>query len=137
MRITKRLEIDAGHRLCNHESKCSNLHGHRYAIEVTCELLGDLDRIGRVVDFSVIKAVFGKWLDDNVDHAFIVHDIDPLREAIMADGGRVVVVDFSPTAENLAAWFIDRAAALLDCDRFRVCAMTVHETPTCFATVTR
>ena len=35
MDITTRLEFDAGHRIPNHKSNCKNLHGHRYAIEVT------------------------------------------------------------------------------------------------------
>ena len=35
MEITTRMEFDAGHRIPNHKSVCKNLHGHRYAIEVT------------------------------------------------------------------------------------------------------
>ena len=35
MRITRRLEFDAGHRIPNHQSQCRHLHGHRYALEVT------------------------------------------------------------------------------------------------------
>ena len=35
VRITRRLEFDAGHRIPNHASQCRHLHGHRYAIEVT------------------------------------------------------------------------------------------------------
>ena len=35
MDITTRLEFDTGHRIPNHKSNCKNLHGHRYAIEVT------------------------------------------------------------------------------------------------------
>ena len=35
MRITRRLEFDAGHRIPNHQSQCRHLHGHRYALEIT------------------------------------------------------------------------------------------------------
>ena len=35
MEITTRMEFDSGHRIPNHKSVCKNLHGHRYAIEVT------------------------------------------------------------------------------------------------------
>ncbi|MFZ8988336.1 MAG: 6-carboxytetrahydropterin synthase, partial [Methylophilaceae bacterium] len=35
MIITSRMEFDAGHRIPNHKSSCRNLHGHRYAIEVS------------------------------------------------------------------------------------------------------
>ncbi|HCX34237.1 MAG TPA: 6-carboxytetrahydropterin synthase QueD, partial [Rhodocyclaceae bacterium] len=29
MRITRRLEFDAGHRIPDHLSRCRHLHGHR------------------------------------------------------------------------------------------------------------
>ena len=32
--VTKVIEIDMGHRVPNHKSKCKNLHGHRYRFEV-------------------------------------------------------------------------------------------------------
>ena len=40
MQITTRLEFDAGHRIPDHKSQCRNLHGHRYALEIT--LSGDI-----------------------------------------------------------------------------------------------
>ena len=43
MEITTKLEFDAGHRIPHHKSSCKNLHGHRYAIEVTIkgEIISD------------------------------------------------------------------------------------------------
>ena len=35
MRITRRLEFDAGHRIPDHRSQCRHMHGHRYALEIT------------------------------------------------------------------------------------------------------
>ena len=61
VRITRRLEIDSGHRLMKHEGKCRNYHGHRYVFEATVEGPG-LDEVGRIVDFSVIKERLGGWL---------------------------------------------------------------------------
>ena len=52
--ITRRLEFDAGHRVLGHEGKCKNLHGHRYSAEITVTA-PDLDGLGRVIDFGVIK----------------------------------------------------------------------------------
>ena len=37
MIITKLLEIDMGHRIPQHKSKCFNPHGHRYKFEVGVE----------------------------------------------------------------------------------------------------
>lgn len=132
--ITKRLEFDAGHRLVGHESKCKNLHGHRYAAEITVELTGDLDDVGRVVDFGVIKQKVGGWIDDELDHAFIVNAADPLL-AVITSSGKHFVVDFEPTAENLAQIIFDKAAALLDDGRMSVVAVKLFETPTSSATV--
>lgn len=136
MKITKRLEFDAGHRLLRHEGKCRNIHGHRYAVEVTCALREEqvLDDVGRVVDFGVIKGVFGKWLDDTVDHGFLFHIQDPLGPTFIA-AGKHVAVPWEPTAENLASWFLREAASQLDNERLRVVGVTVFETPTCWATV--
>ena len=61
MQITTRLEFDAGHRIPSHKSQCKNLHGHRYAIEIT--LSGDIisqagaSENGMVMDFSEVKAI--------------------------------------------------------------------------------
>ena len=61
MQITTRLEFDAGHRIPDHKSQCRNLHGHRYALEIT--LSGDIisqeqaSENGMVMDFSDVKRI--------------------------------------------------------------------------------
>ena len=60
MKITRRLEFDAGHRIPNHGSQCRHLHGHRYALEVTVggpvvATPGAADE-GMVIDFSAVKS---------------------------------------------------------------------------------
>ena len=85
MQITTRLEFDAGHRIPCHKSQCKNLHGHRYAIEIT--LSGDIiknehaSENGMVMDFSDVKAIAKSALVDVWDHAFLVyqHDTDVLN----------------------------------------------------------
>src|SRR5690606_40371968 len=47
-------DISCGHRVVGHEGKCRFLHGHNYRIHFTVAA-DQLDEIGRVVDFSVIK----------------------------------------------------------------------------------
>ncbi|MDR1848594.1 MAG: 6-carboxytetrahydropterin synthase, partial [Zoogloeaceae bacterium] len=68
MRITRRLEFDAGHRIPDHQSQCRNLHGHRYALEITLEgevnaKPGETDS-GMVMDFADIKAIAERELID-------------------------------------------------------------------------
>ena len=70
----------------DYESKCSNLHGHNWNVPVHCKS-DELDQNGMVVDFKHIKdKVHGK-----LDHAY-------LNE----------VVDFNPTAENIARWIAEQ-----------------------------
>lgn len=109
MQITTRLEFDAGHRIPCHKSQCRNLHGHRYAIEIT--LSGDIiaqDNVsesGMVMDFSDVKRIARESLVDIWDHAFLVYQGDKevldLLNAI--PNHKTVVFPTVPTAENMAA----------------------------------
>jgi 6-pyruvoyltetrahydropterin/6-carboxytetrahydropterin synthase len=109
MNITTRLEFDAGHRIPCHKSQCRNLHGHRYAIEIT--LSGDIIRQegasenGMLMDFSDVKTIARKAVVDMWDHAFLVYKND---NAVLEFLGslpdhKTVVMDNVPTAENMAA----------------------------------
>lgn len=84
-----------------------------------------LDTVGRVVDFSVVKATLCQWLEDNWDHKFLHWEKDDLikgvKEAISIDETEMFVgaedqehffnsfveLPFNPTAENLAQYIVD------------------------------
>ena len=108
MNITTRLEFDAGHRIPSHSSQCRNLHGHRYAIEIT--LSGDIIRQqgcsdeGMVMDFSDVKAIARQAVVDVWDHAFLVYqgDSEVLAFLNTLPGHKTVVMQNVPTAENMA-----------------------------------
>ena len=140
--ITRRLEFDAGHRLPNHKSQCRNIHGHRYALEITLssEVIheeGAADD-GMVMDFGDIKRIAKEKLVDLWDHAFLVHRGDNVMVDFLAaiSGHKTVILDVVPTAENLAQAAF---AILKDAyhDRFgHVLALTrvrLYETPNCWA----
>lgn len=129
--ITRTFEIDAGHRLQNHESKCRNAHGHRYKFEVVVRA-EQLDGIGRVVDFGCLKSNLGQWLDDNWDHAFIAQAGDPIVEWLIANDQKWYLVNFPPTAENLARLFFEVASARLP-KELKLEKVIVWETPSCKA----
>jgi len=145
--ITRRLEFDAGHRVLNHEGKCKNLHGHRYVVDVTVSSFG-LDDLGRVVDFSVIKAKLGTWIDDMLDHNMLLHPDDPLlnqpaidfdtplevAEALVGRAPYVMPADIAnPTAENIAHLLYDVAVELLTTSGLMIESVRVWETPNCYA----
>ena len=86
-RISKRFEISGAHRLqLSYESKCQELHGHNWIITVFCQSK-PLNAEGMVVDFSHVKNA----IQEKLDHKY-------LNE----------VVDFNPTAENMAKWICDQ-----------------------------
>ena len=109
MQITTRLEFDAGHRIPNHKSQCRNLHGHRYALEIT--LSGDIiskeqtSENGMVMDFSDVKRIARESVVDVWDHAFLVYvkDIEVLNFLNTLPDHKTVIFPSVPTAENMAA----------------------------------
>jgi 6-pyruvoyltetrahydropterin/6-carboxytetrahydropterin synthase len=140
--ITRRLEFDAGHRLPNHQSQCRNIHGHRYALEITLtsEVIheeGAADD-GMVMDFGDIKRIANEKLVDIWDHAFLVYRGDKVMVDFLAaiSGHKTVVLDVVPTAENLAqvAFRILEHAYR---DRFghelTLSQVRLYETPNCWA----
>lgn len=85
--VKKRMEIAGAHNLkLDYESKCSNLHGHNWIVTVYMKS-ETLDQNGMVMDFTHIK----KEIHDKLDHQYL-NDI----------------VDFNPTAENIAKWIADQ-----------------------------
>ncbi|HQN65790.1 MAG TPA: 6-carboxytetrahydropterin synthase QueD [Methylophilus sp.] len=109
MQITTRLEFDAGHRIPHHKSQCRNLHGHRYAIEITLD--GEIiskessSENGMVMDFADVKRIAREAVVDVWDHAFLVYeqDITLLRFLNSLPDHKTVIFPSVPTAENMAA----------------------------------
>ena len=117
-----------------HESKCRHLHGHRYAVEVTCSAA--LDDIGRVIDFGVVREIFGGWIDDTLDHGTLANGDDAaLIEACEAQGWRLYTLPkgVNPTAENLARILLEQARTLLSPKGVQIDRVRVYETPNCWA----
>lgn len=133
-RITRRHEIHCGHRVCGHEGKCRQLHGHAYIFDLTCQG-ADLDPLGRVIDFSVIKATVCEWLEREWDHRMLLWENDPMLPALFSIDPSIVPVPFNPTAENIARHMVEVVGPeCLEDTGVKLVAVTVYETSKCSAT---
>lgn len=85
--VSKRMEVAGCHKLnLDYKSKCQHLHGHNWFITVHCKA-EELNCNGMVVDFTHIKELIHNYLDH---------------------GNFNELLDFNPTAENIAKWCCDR-----------------------------
>lgn len=93
------IRVSAGHRIQDHDGKCSRPHGHNY--EITVKITGGLTDEGWVVDKGDVTDIVDEW-----DHRFLLEDGDPLVEAFHSsgDGDAVVVLDHPPTAEVMSVY---------------------------------
>jgi 6-pyruvoyltetrahydropterin/6-carboxytetrahydropterin synthase len=128
-RVTREIDFCYGHRLLNYEGKCKHLHGHNGRAVIAIES-SELDSRGMVRDFSEIKQVVSRWIDDHLDHRMILHHDDPAVEVLKQLGEPLHLIDVNPTAENIAKLIYDYALA----QGFPVVEMRLWETPRCFAT---
>lgn len=150
----RKLRFCAGHRVAGHESKCARLHGHDYGVELYAQTSASkvggrkTDNLGRVIDFSVLKERIGSWLDETWDHKTLLWERDDFALALVdADkpdpanevlNRSIAWVQFNPTAENIALWLLEEVCPrLLKGTGVEVTTVVVHETPNCFAEVTR
>ena len=132
---TRKIRFDAAHRVMEHESKCKMLHGHRYIAEVTFKS-EKLDKLGRIIDFGLIKDILGKWIEDNFDHNVILNINDKkLGDQISAiTGQEIYYLPNNPTAENIADYLRLKICPRLFADYKIQCPkIKISETPNCYA----
>ncbi len=156
---TRKIEIDAGHRIPQHDSKCKNLHGHRYVIEATIagELLTEGSETGMVKDFGFMKRIMMEEIDAVFDHALILCIDDPIIVHVAPTGcstairtkfeqdhyicyectgvgdTKVILVKKPPTVENLAELWFHRLAAAFIPVNVRMGSLKAYETPNCWS----
>lgn len=163
--ISRRIEIDAGHRIPEHHSKCKQIHGHRYVIEAFCEgpLQEEGSQEGMILDFGFLKEEMIKTIYDHCDHRLILYWVDKLvdvlapkpfinneisiAEHVAKNGfclrdspwGYLYLMPYIPTAENLArhwAMLLESKIRYRSDNKARLIKLRVHETPNCIAEYT-
>lgn len=139
--ISRKLTLDAGHRVPDHKSKCRSFHGHTYHVECffTCGALASSGPAnGMVADFGDIKKLMADEIHDPCDHKMILYVKDPMilmfqgedgddlqpdfdpnwdlqgHDLIGLNGIKLHVVNFIPTAELLAKYWFQRIALRLE-----------------------
>ncbi|MBD3161958.1 MAG: 6-pyruvoyl tetrahydrobiopterin synthase [Candidatus Eisenbacteria bacterium] len=127
-RITREFRFSYGHRLLGYEGKCARIHGHDGLLRVILER-DRLDGTGMVTDFTEVKRIVSGWIDETFDHRLILHRDDPAVEALRAIDEPIAVVDFNPTAENLARHIFESIRA----KGLPVVEVSLDETPSCSA----
>jgi 6-pyruvoyltetrahydropterin/6-carboxytetrahydropterin synthase len=122
--VARQIDFCYGHRLLNYDGKCRYLHGHNGRAVITIEA-DRLDDRGMVMDFSDIKQVVAGWIDRELDHRMILHRDDPAIAVLQQLGEPLHLVDFNPTAENIARIIYEFAAS----QKFPVTQVELWETP--------
>ena len=163
-KISKEFEFCYGHRVWSQTLdtefsldgclKCRHLHGHQGKILVYLEANELKD--GMVTDFKHLNW-FKKFLDDVIDHKFIIDINDPLFSTLISNVDKkdlirfkedyktvdltnfknellelyesYIIVDFVPTSENISAWLLKIVQNKMDKLSIKVSKIEFLETP--------
>lgn len=109
----------AAHQLTMVGTKCENLHGHNWKIEVYVKG-SSLDAGGVLVDFGVIKRHV-RELMETLDHKFL-NELDYFQDGT------------PPSSENIARYLADSLSARLDLPGISVSRVTAWESDDASAT---
>lgn len=110
--VTVRHNFETAHRLPHLSGKCENLHGHSWWCEVTVAA-PTVDGRGAVVEFGAFKRELRDWVDEHLDHGAMLHDEDPLADALEEHGCKVYRTSTHPTVENTAAMIAAVAVGII------------------------
>jgi 6-pyruvoyltetrahydropterin/6-carboxytetrahydropterin synthase len=109
----------AAHRLTMVGTKCENLHGHNWKIEVYVQGQS-IDAGGVLVDFGVIKRHV-RELMETLDHKFL-NELDYFQDGT------------PPSSENIAKYLADSLTARMDLPGVNVSRVTAWESDDASAT---
>ena len=162
--ISKEFDFCYGHRVwsqtldqeysLDNRCVCRHLHGHQGKILIRLEASSLIH--GMVTDFKHLNW-FKKFLDDFIDHKFIIDINDPLFSTLLPNIDKkdlisfkedyktvdltnfknellelyesYIIVDFVPTSENISAWLLKIVQNKMDKLNIKVSKVEFLETP--------
>lgn len=110
-------DIPFAHRQHAHDGHCAFIHGHNWSFTFTfgCK---KLDATGFVVDFGKLKPI-RDWIEDNLDHACLFNQDDPLLDEFLGANDRLgctvykAYVIESCSSEGIAKHLYEKMNALI------------------------
>jgi len=103
--------FSAAHQLNGYGGKCESLHGHNWRVRV-CARADELDHLGMVVDFKVLKRSLDEVLE-RLDHK-LLNEVRPFNT-------------INPSAENLAKFIGVQVNQMISNDRISIHRCEVWE----------
>lgn len=136
IRLTKQFTFEAAHALEGYDGKCKHIHGHSYSLFVTvigypCTTIGN-PKLGMVMDFGDLKRVVQTQIIDRFDHSLALNKGAKLTMELQAQYGRIEVLAFQPTCENMLIYFAALIQAQLTSPT-TLHSLKLHETATSYA----
>lgn len=138
IRLTKEFKFEMAHALPGYDGPCRHIHGHSYELYVTIkgEPIRDpaSPHYGMVMDFRQLKEIVRGKIVDEFDHSLVLHRATAPEEfSGMKDFvGRLILVDYQPTSENLLSDFADRLKNALP-GHVKLHCLKLRETVTSYA----
>ena len=105
-------DFASAHILRGYPGDCSRMHGHNWKVEVNVTAT-QLNEYGMAMDFKTIKAATRK-VAKKLDHRYL-NEITPFDK-------------INPTAENIAQYFYQSLATMLNTDTTKIASVTLWET---------
>ena len=139
IRLTKEFSFESAHALEGYAGACREIHGHSYRMFVTICGRPSQDTAasdyGMVMDFGELKRIVTEEVVARMDHSFVLRRSEAnqrLAESLTGRFGRLVMVDYQPTCENMLADFAERIARRLPAG-VELHSLRLHETATSYA----
>jgi 6-pyruvoyltetrahydropterin/6-carboxytetrahydropterin synthase len=112
----------------NHAGKCRHLHGHSVKASISIQE-EQLNQQGMVCDFADIRDCVEAFIDEHLDHNFLLHKEDPIIPLLISNNERFLALDEHPTAEVLSKLIFQHIKQA----GFKVVQVTLWETASAYA----